>query len=237
MDDTLVVPIPTRAPGADGKRSDHAPLPASPRLPLEAAALRPGAALTVLASGQGGLKRGFKRRRTVVLMLDETFILETPPLRAGWAKVGVQAEVPITGNHARRVIHGALNVASGHVEFLITDHWTAATYQTFVRQVRRAWRGWHIVLFVDRGSPHTAKTSRALAAALSVEVRWLPTATPELNACEGLWRGAKGSGLANRVSQSIDAAADAACRYLLALTPRQRLQQAGVLSGHFWLAT
>jgi hypothetical protein len=79
--------------------------------------------------------------------------------------------------------------------------------------------------------------SRALAHALGIETRWLPTATPELNACEGLWRGAKGAGLANRASQSINAAADAVCRYLLALTPRQRLQQAEILSGHFWLAT
>jgi hypothetical protein len=170
-------------------------------------------------------------------MLDETFVLETPPLRAGWARVGVQAEVPVTGNHARRVIHGALNIATGHVELLITEHWTAVTYQAFLRQVRQAWRGWHIVLFADRGSPHTAMASRALATALGLEVRWLPTATPELNACEGLWRGAKGSGLANRAGQSIDDLADAACRYILALTPRKRLQLAGVLSGHFWLAT
>jgi hypothetical protein len=47
----------------------------------------------------------------------------------------------------------------------------------------------------------------------------------------------KGSGLANRASQAIDEAADAACGYILALTPRQRLQQVGALSGHFWLAT
>jgi hypothetical protein len=182
--------------------------------------------------------RGIEGRcRTVVLMLDETFILETPPLRAGWAKVGVQAEVPITGNHARRVIHGALNIATGHVELLITEHWTAVTHQAFLLQVRQAWRGWHIVLFADRGSPHTAMASRALATALGLEVRWLPTATPELNACEGLWRGAKGSGLANRAGQSIDDSADAACRYILDLTPRKRLQLAGVLSGHFWLAT
>jgi DDE superfamily endonuclease len=170
-------------------------------------------------------------------MLDETFILETPPLRAGWAKVGVQAEGPITGTHARRVLHGALNITTGHVECLITEHWTAATHQAFWRQVRQAWRGWHIVLFADRGSPHTAKASRALATALGLEVRWLPTATPELNACEGLWRGAKGSGLANRAGQSIDDAANTACRYILDLTPRKRLQLAGVLSGNFWLST
>jgi hypothetical protein len=178
-----------------------------------------------------------ERPRTVVLMLDETFILETPPLRAGWAKVGRQAEVPITGSHARRVIHGALNIATGHVELLITEAWTAAAHQAFLRQVRCTWRGWHIVLFSARVSPHTAKVSRALAADLGIEIRWLPTATPELNACEGLWRGTKGSGIANWAGQSIDAAADAACRYILDLTPRERLQLTGVLSGHFGLST
>jgi hypothetical protein len=149
-------------------------------------------------------------------------MLETPPLRAGWAKVGVQAEVPITGNHARRVIHGALNVTSGHVECLLTEDWTAVTHQAFWRQVRRAWRGWHLGLCVDRGSPHTATASRALATAVGIELRWLPTATPELNACEGLWRGAQGSGRANRAHQAIDEAADAACGSIVALMPRQR---------------
>jgi hypothetical protein len=170
-------------------------------------------------------------------MLDETCILETPPLRAGWAKVGVQAEVPITGHHARRAVRGALNVTSGHVELLITAEWTAATRQAFWRQARRAWRGWHIMLVIDRGSPHTAKASRALANAWGIKLRWLPTATPELNACEGLWRGAKGAGLANRASRAIGEAADAACRCRLDLTPQPRLQQAGALSEHFWPPT
>jgi hypothetical protein len=123
------------------------------------------------------------------------------------------------------------------VACLLTEDWTAAPHQAFWRHVRQAWRGWPTVLVADRGSPRTAKARRALASAVDLEVRWLPTATPELNAGEGLWRGAKGSGLANRAGHSIDEAADAACRYLLDLTPRQRLRLAGVLSGHFWLAT
>src|SRR5205823_11330930 len=52
--------------------------------------------------------------------------------------------------------------------------------------------GWNIVLFLDRGSPHTAKASRALAADLGVELRFLPTACPELNQVAGPWRPAKG---------------------------------------------
>jgi hypothetical protein len=95
------------------------------------------------AHGTGARPRGAHARLNAApsdrgAHAGRTFILETPPLRAGWAKVGVQAEGPITGNHARRVIHGALNVTTGHVEFLITADWTAATHQAFLRQGRQA---------------------------------------------------------------------------------------------------
>ena len=50
-----------------------------------------------------------------------------------------------------------------------------------------------------------------------------------------LFRFVKGQALANRPTQSIDESAMAACRYLYALSPHERLVKAGVLSGHFWL--
>jgi hypothetical protein len=42
-----------------------------------------------LASVNRGLKRGLKgRERTVLLMLDETIITETPPLYTGYGHIG-----------------------------------------------------------------------------------------------------------------------------------------------------
>jgi transposase len=168
-------------------------------------------------------------------MLDETIITETPPLYHCYGRIGEQVYVPITGNHARRVLHGALNIRSGDILLLITDEWVQETHQVFLRMLSAHWRGWHIVLFEDRGSPHTADESRELARALGIEVRFLPIATPELNAMDHLWRHVKGRGLANRATQSIDASADSACRYLLDMSRWERLQKAGVLSGNFWL--
>jgi transposase len=99
---------------------------------------------------------------------------------------------------------------------------------------RSHWRGWHIVLFEDRGSPHLAAESLRMARELDIELRLLPKATPELNAMDHLWRHVKGRGLANRPTQSIDASADSACRYLLARSRQERLRKAGVLAGNFW---
>ena len=168
-------------------------------------------------------------------MLDETIITETPPLYYRYGHIGEQIQVPITGNRDKRILHGVLNVSSGEVLLLITQEWTADTHMLFLQMIRSHWRGWQIVLVEDRGAPHTAEDSRELAAALGIEVRLLPRATPELNAMDQLWRHRKAQALANQPTRSIDESANEACRYILELSPRQRLRQAGVLSGHFWL--
>jgi transposase len=203
---------------------------------VEAASAWPCTSPGDIAAGKRGLKRGLAtRKRTVILMLDETIITETPPLYACYGHIGEQVCVPITGNHARRILHGVLNVQNGEVLLLITEEWVQETHQAFLIMIRSHWRGWNIVLFEDRGSPHTAGESLRLAGELHIKLRFLPKATPELNAMDHLWRHVKGRGLANRATQSIDESADSACRYILDMSRRERLRKAGVLSGNFWL--
>ena len=168
-------------------------------------------------------------------MLDETIITATPPLSSCYGRRGPQGRIPMTGNRAKRVLHGARNVRTGALAWLITDHWDQDTHPYCLTMGRSQWRGWPIVLVEDRGAPQTAEESRALAAAVHIEIRLLPVATPAWNAMDHLWRHVKGWGLANRATVSIDTSADIACQYLLDLSPRERLRKAGVLSGHFWL--
>ncbi len=175
--------------------------------------------------------------RTVLLMLDETIVTETPPLYAGYGHIGQQLRVPITGNRAKRILHGTINVGSGDVVLLITEDWTQESHQAHLSMVRAHWRGWNIVLFEDRASQHKAPASLAWAEQLGIEVRLLPKATPELNAMDHLWRHAKRQTQGNRPPQPIAESAMETSWYILDLRPRERLQQAGVLSGDFWLTT
>jgi transposase len=168
-------------------------------------------------------------------MLDETIITETPPLYHCYGRLGEQVCVPITGHHARRLLHGVLNVRNEEALLLITEEWVQETPQHFLSMIRSHWRGWPIVLFEDRGSPHLASESLRVARAWHIERRFLPKATPERNAMDHLWRQVEERGLANRATQSIDESADGACRYLLAMSRREQLRKAGVLSGNFWL--
>jgi hypothetical protein len=171
----------------------------------------------------------------VLLMLDETIVTETPPLYYAYGRRGEQVRVPITGNRSKRILHGAINVHSGDVLLLITEVWDQWTHQTFLSMVRSHWRGWNPVLFEDRASQHKAPASMAWAEQLRIEVRLLPRATPELNAMDHLWRHAKRQAVGSRATQSIAHSSLAVCRYILDRTPEERLRQAGVLSGNFWL--
>jgi hypothetical protein len=58
---------------------------------------------------------GKAREGTVILFGDSTLLREFPPLRACWAKVGEQAQGPITGNNARRALFATLNPRTGHL--------------------------------------------------------------------------------------------------------------------------
>jgi hypothetical protein len=168
-------------------------------------------------------------------MLDETIVTETPPLYFVYGHKGEQVRVPISGNRSKRVLHGAINVATGDIQLLITEVWDQAAHQAFLSMIRAHWRGWHIILFEDRASQHKAPASRAWAEQLDIEIRLLPRATPELNAMDHLWRHTKRETLGSRATQTIEKSALAACQYIIDLSPRERLRQAGVLSGNFWL--
>jgi hypothetical protein len=143
----------------------------------------------------------------------------------------------IRGNRAKRILHGVLNIWSGEV--LVDDYSRVGPGNSpsgSADDSHAHWGGWRIVLFEDRGSPHTAEASQGLAAELSIPLRFLPRATPELNALDHLWREVKRQTQANCEPRSIEQAADAACHYIFDLSPHKRLRKAGVLSGNFWLA-
>jgi DDE superfamily endonuclease len=168
-------------------------------------------------------------------MLDETIVTETPPLYCCYGRVGRQVTVPITGSRAKRILQGALNIGTGDVVLEVTREWNQVTHRAFLSRVRAHWRGWNIVLFEDRAGQHTAPQSLWWAECLGIEVRLLPRATPELNAMDTLWKQVKRDALGDRPTESIDRSAAGACDQIMTMRPQDRLRQAGVLSGNFWL--
>jgi transposase len=176
-------------------------------------------------------------KHTVVLFEDESLLREFPPLRAAWAKKGEQARVAITGSNARRTIFGVINPHTGKRLLLKRIQNRAADFQAFLRHIRSKYRRWRIFLILDQASSHTAKKTKALAEQLRIEFAFLPTACPELNPIELLWRRGKDHVSANRVHPKVEDQADAFVDHLLSFSHRHALQTTGCLSENFWLPT
>lgn len=172
----------------------------------------------------------------MVLFMDSTIIREIPPLYSAWAPIGQQAVVPIVGSHAKRVLSGVISLLTGTCITHVTPSFRSNDFQDVLHKVRSHWRGWNIVLFIDRHGAHTASGSQRLAKRLGIEVRWLPTACPELNVMDTLWRNAKAEVIANEPNPDVDETVHAVIDHLETLTPRDRLRKAGILSDNFWMA-
>jgi transposase len=169
---------------------------------------------------------------------DETTLREFPPLRAAWARRGEQAVVIVSGRNARRVLHGALNAASGDVTLVVRERSRGDDYLAFVEALGQVRPDVPKLLVWENAPPHHPKRVLAAAAAAQITIAFLPFRAPELMPCEDLWRRTTAVVAANRVYASVQELAERALAWLHALTPADRLRQSGLLSSKFqWLST
>jgi len=172
----------------------------------------------------------------VLLFTDWTMLRLFPPLRAMWAAVGTQAEVAITGQNARRVLLGTINVRTAWRTVYVGRSAGAHEVRAFLLAQRKAYRrAGTIWLLADRASGHTAQATLALARKLRIEFVWLPRQWPELNAMDQLWKELKRDVAANRQAVSINDLAGRASQWVLNLTPAQARRKSGMASARFWL--
>ena len=172
----------------------------------------------------------------MLLFTDWTLLRLFPPLRAMWAAIGTQATVSITGQNAKRVLFGTINVRTAHRTVTIGRGVGTHEVQAFLLALRKAYRrAGTIWLLADRASGHTAAATLALAKELRIEFVWLPRQWPELNAMDQLSKALKRNVAANRQAASIDNLADRACQWVLNLTPSKARRKSGMASSKFWL--
>lgn len=171
----------------------------------------------------------------MLLAEDETDLLLFPPLRGTWSQRGKPAPVLLSGQNAKRVVFGAMNLATGHRLFEVRLRQYAEDFQAFLHSIRGHYRGWHVTLLLDGDSSHTAQASQNLADRVGIRLLWLPVRAPELNPMDTLWGQAKDIVSANKQYASIDEQVDLFISYLYGLSNMDTLRTSGVLSKRFWL--
>ena len=87
---------------------------------------------------------------------DETTLREFPSLRAAWARRGQQQIVVISGRNARRVVHGALNAATGELVTLARERSRQDDCAAFVEALGQLRPGVPKLLVWDNAPPSQA---------------------------------------------------------------------------------
>src|SRR6266704_1948032 len=72
----------------------------------------------------------------------------------------------------RRYCYGTMSLR-GSLLVHDTDQCNQEELQIHLRMIRSLWRGWNIVLFLERAPSHTAEESLFLADELDIALRWL----------------------------------------------------------------
>jgi transposase len=171
----------------------------------------------------------------VKLFEDETDLLLFPPLRAGWLLRGKPAEVPISGENAKRTVFGTIDIETGSRILIAREGICAVDYCAILPLIRQQNGKKKVAVLLDGASRHTAHESEALAAELDIELIWLPSRCANVNPMDRLWRWGKEKICANKQHTSIEYQAKFFIDYLLSLTPQEALRKAGLLSKNFWL--
>jgi transposase len=173
-----------------------------------------------------------------VWFADETTRREFPPLRAAWARRGEQAVVTISGRHARRVVHGALNIVTGEMVRVVRERNRGVDSAALIAAVAARTPAGRSVLVWDNAPPHPTHVARERAEATGIAIVPLPFRSPELMPCEDVWRGMKGVVAANRTDADVDELAARAVGWLDDCGPAALLRLAGLQSSKFdWLPT
>lgn len=173
----------------------------------------------------------------MLLFEDETIIPLFPGLRRGWSRKGEQALVPISGKNARRVLFGAIDMRTEHRIVAPYRNMGQVSFQQFLRLLRQRYRARATWMLLDGAGCHKTPTSLQVAQELQITLITLPKQCPELNAMDHLWRALKADVSANFQYPNIDQHAMAAEKYILALSNKEALTKASILSGNFWLKT
>jgi transposase len=169
------------------------------------------------------------------LFEDETDLLLFPPLRAGWYLRGKPAEVPISGENAKRTVFGTIDMDTGRRIFVARGGACAVDFQALLRLIRQGYRNQAVALLLDGASRHSADASEELAAECNIELIWLPARASNINPMDRLWKWGKDKICANMQYLSIDYQAERFIEYLFGLSAEEALRKGGLRSGRFWL--
>ena len=154
-----------------------------------------------------------------LLFEDETKRCLCPDRGSSSHPVGRQTRVASPGRSVARWLFGTTDVASGEGVYQVFEHGTSAEFLRHVDDLLQRFPAERLLLVTDRASYHDSDAVRDFLAHMGprLELLWLPTQSPHLNAIERLWLSLRAHVTRDVFWGTIDRQCQAVCDFLTAL--------------------
>jgi len=152
---------------------------------------------------------------TVVLVEDEMHLSNQTTVQKIWLPKGAYPEITVTRKRDSRSVYGFLDVKTG-VEHAWKTRWQNMYITAeIIPNVRALYPGKKILLIWDQAGSHKgSEAQRAIKDDGNIETLYFPTAAPEENPQEHVWKAGRSATTHNEFIQDIDAGTDAFVKHL-----------------------
>jgi transposase len=151
----------------------------------------------------------------VILAADEMHLSNQTTTQKIWLPEGAYPKIEIARKREARSVYGFLNVKEGR-EHAFKTHWQNMYITAeIIPEVRKLYPDKHILILWDQAGWHKgSEAQKAIKQDGNIETIYFPTAAPEENPQEHVWKSGRSRITHNAFIQNIDATADEFVQYL-----------------------
>lgn len=151
------------------------------------------------------IKKNAEKEKGVIIFGDEAAFRPEPTLFQTWARVGCQPKIPSIGQKQTKHVFGAVAIATGRFLYRFAEVCNETSFKLFLGTLLVAFYPLKIFMVIDNARYHKSpgiiffrkQHQRRL------ELWFLPTYSPELNAIEPVWKYTRKESTHNRFFQDI----------------------------------
>ena len=161
------------------------------------------------------IRSAWNNPNTVILAEDEMHLSTQTTVQKIWLPKGEYPKIEVARKREARSIYGFLNVKTGDEHAFKTKWQNMYITASIIPEIRRLYPNKKILFVWDQAGWHKgSETQNAIKLDGNIETIYFPTAAPDENPQEHVWKSGRAHVTHNAFIQNIDAATDEFVAYL-----------------------
>jgi transposase len=164
---------------------------------------------------QKQVKQAWKEKHTVILTEDEMSLSTQTTVQKIWLPQGEYPKIEVATKREARSIYGFLNIKTGQEHAFKTEWQNMYITAKILKKIRKAYPTQKILLLWDKAPSHKgSKAQEAIEKDKNIKTIYFPSAAPEQNPQEHVWKSGRSNVTHNWFIKDIDKATDDFVNYL-----------------------